>query len=72
MEEVEGVEWPKLSVMTIALDGTAPRVDLGDITPHAAIAILEVVLSSLRECMLPPVIVFDNEEIYNVYDVDED
>lgn len=58
---------PSLMAISIVVGEGPPQVDLGELPPHSALAVLEKVVESLRECLLPPVIKYEDRTIYNPY-----
>lgn len=54
------------AISVIVADGP-PQVNLGDCPPYVAVAILESVVDSLKECIFPPQIEYMEQEIYNPY-----
>ena len=63
---VEEVLPQHYDIITIALDGDEePSVDLGGISPYAAITILESVAETLRDLVMPPKVTYKDRVIVN-------
>jgi hypothetical protein len=63
---VEDVLPPHYDIITISLDGDEePSVDLGNISPYAAITILESVAETLRDLVMPPKVTYKDRVIVN-------
>jgi hypothetical protein len=72
MEELEGV--PSIKVITIVLDGdeVTPKIDLGDIHPFIAFAILTKAVETLKEIMCDPQITYQGESLNPIYEYEFD
>jgi len=58
---------PNLDVITIVVDGEgAANADLGNMSPHEAITILELLADTLRDMLSPPKIRYKNRTIFNL------
>lgn len=66
---------PNLSVITIVIDGEGePHVDLGYVSPHAAISIFKSAAETLEDMINPPRITYKNRVIFDLglgYGVEE-
>ena len=60
--------FPNMQIMTVVIDeGDQPhRVDLGDVPPHVAAAVFRSIVESLEELILPPVITYKGDTIFDV------
>lgn len=74
-----------LSVITIVIDGEGePHIDLGTVSPHAAVSIFDSAADTLRDMLNPPKISYKNRVIFDLglgvgvetivfdYDTDDD
>lgn len=68
IESTEG-ELSKVHIITVVWDeeATQPKVDLGDIPPQLAIAVLQQTINALFECLPEPMIIYNNEAIYSTF-----
>jgi hypothetical protein len=64
----------KVHIMTIVWDedDVRPSVDLGDVPPQLAITVLQQTITALYECLVEPIIIYNNEPIYSTFFDDED
>lgn len=71
-QEEEGKWWqdevslPDVSAISIILDGTSPRVDLGDVSPYTAIVIFEQLAEMLRAVVQEPEITIDGVDFMDM------
>lgn len=64
--ELEDVMPRHYDIITIALDGDGePSVDLGNVSPYAAITILESVAETLHDLIMPPKVTYKDRVIVN-------
>jgi hypothetical protein len=61
-------------VITIVFDqeDAVPRVDLGDVTPHVAYAMLSSIVDALQEIMMPPKISYEGRTIFEPIFIEND
>lgn len=74
-EETRDAFPPNMSVITIVIDGEGePHIDLGLVSPHAAISIFESAAETLKDLINPPKITYKNRVIFDLglgYGVEE-
>lgn len=82
-ENSEREAFPSLSVITIVIDDEGrPAINLGDVSPYAAISIFSTAADTLNDMMTPPKVTYKDKVILDmgisygfesmVFDFDDD